>query len=329
MTEFDFGDEILFIICVESSKTRGMGHLFRSLLYASYLESIGEEYVVLINDDKRSLDILSSRNIPHRIVDFSDTSDWQTPIIEEFHADVWLQDKFETPIIMAQNIKRNHILFCGIDEFGPGSDLLDIHFAGMIYLTGHAVRGKKILCGSEYVILNPEIDKYKRVRSKVSRVIISLGGSDPYGLTVDIVKEISKTDFDVEIIIGPVFDYKRELEAANTKKYPVLQNVPSLIQEFSKFDFAITGGGVTCCEANSSGIPCVIFANAPHEIHTARFMEEKGGVRYAGSYDGWDKTIINEIKYMDIEKMSTAGMQTFDTKAIERIFSAIRQELLK
>ncbi len=316
-----------YIICVESSKTRGMGHLFRSLLYAAYLDCKREQYLVLVNNDRRALDILEEKKIPHRIVDFSDLSDWQTPLIKECNVKVWLQDKFETSYEMAQHIKKNNILFCAVDEFGQAAELCDIHFAGMIYLTGHEVRGKEIYCGEQFVILNPEIDQYKRVRTKAENIIISLGGSDPYGLTVGIIKEISQTNHNVEVVIGPDFDYRDELDKANTKDYPILQNVPSLIREFSKFDLAITGGGITCCEANACGIPCVIFANAPHEIRTGHFMETKGGAVYAGFYEEWDRKVIAEIANLDIEKMSRAGMCLFDTNAIERIFSIIRREM--
>lgn len=316
----------MYIICIESSKSRGMGHLFRSLLYASYLDKNNEQYIVLINNDKNSIDIIASKKIPFRVVDYDDVSDWQTPLIKELNVDVWIQDKFETSLEMAKNIKKNNILLCMIDEFGDGASLCDLHFAGMMYLTGYQVRGKKIFCGTDYVILNPEIDNYRRIRSDISNIIISLGGSDPYGLTVEIVKEISKTKYNVEIIIGPDFNYKKELELANVNKYPILQNVSSLIQEFSKFDLAITGGGVTCCEANSCGIPSIIFANAPHEIHTGHFMQEKGGALYAGSYECWDKEIFKKISNLNIKRMSQAGMKTFDTGAIERIFSIIKKE---
>lgn len=230
---------------------------------------------------------------------------------------------------MAKHISGSKILFCVIDEFGPGSKLCDIHFAGMIYLTGYEVNGKQIYCGSEYVILNPEIDRFRKIRKKVSDVIISLGGSDPFGMTVEVVKQISKTNLSVQVIIGPDFEYRKELDEVNIHKYPVMQNVPSLIEEFSKFDFAITGGGVTCCEANACGIPCIIIANAPHEMHTGTFMERKGGAIYAGSYEGWNKELINNIESMEIEKMSKAGMKNFDTKAIERIFSIIEREKKK
>lgn len=319
----------MYIIGVESSKTRGMGHFFRSLLYASYLGKVGKPYIILINNDDRAIKILETKGIPFKVVDYADESDWETTVIKEVNAIAWIQDKFETSTHMASNISKNNILFCAIDEFGPGAELCDIHFAGMIYLTGHKVNGKKIYRGPEYVILNPEIDQYKRLRTKVSNVIISLGGSDPYGMTVDVIKQISKTNLSVEIIIGPDFDYRKELDEANTNNYPVLQNVPSLIREFSKFDFAITGGGVTCCEANSCGIPCIIIANAPHEMHTGAFMQSKGGAIYAGSYKGWDREIINGINSLDIEHMSRSGMFNFDTKAIDRIFNIIEQEIRK
>lgn len=322
----------MYVIGVESSKTRGMGHFFRSLLYASYLQLINEEFVILINQDEKALSILRNKGIPFQVVDYSDDSDWQTPIIKKYRADVWLQDKFETTIQMAQNIKKNRILLCAIDEFGPGAELCDIHFAGMIYLTGHTVKGNKIYKGSEYVVLNPEIEKYRRIRTGISNAVISLGGSDPYGVTVEVVRQLCGTNLSVEVVIGPDFDYREELEAANTKHYPILQNVPSLIEEFSKFDFAITGGGVTCCEANSCGLPCIIIANAPHEMHTGIFMQGKGGAIYAGSYEGWDREVIKSICSMDassVEKMSRAGMDNFDTKAIERIFTTIKQEMGK
>lgn len=317
---------MVYVICVESSKTRGMGHFFRSLLYADYLNTIGRSYIILINNDEHAVEIYKKRGIPYRIVDYCDNSDWETEIIKEFGADVWLQDKFETSMQMAQNITRNKVLFCAIDEFGPGAELCDIHFAGMIYLTGHKVDGKRVYCGTKYVVLNPEIEKYRRIRTSVSRVVISLGGSDPYGMTVEIVKQISKTELNVSVIIGPDFDYYSQLVSANVNGYPILKNVPSLIEEFFKYDFAITGGGITCCEANSCGLPCIIIANAVHEIRTGYYMQKMGGAIYGGSFQEWNKEILKNITDIDIMKMSRAGMGNFDAKAINRIFTIIDKE---
>ena len=97
-------------------------------------------------------------------------------------------------------------------------------------------------------------------------------------------------------------------------------NVPSLVALFSEYDLVITGGGVTCCEANAAGLPCIIIANAPHEVNTGKFLEKKGGCIYAGSYESWDASILDKINELDLEKMSESGMRVFDTHAIQRIF---------
>lgn len=317
----------MYLICIESSKTRGMGHLFRSLLYADYLKKVDIPFIFLINEDKKAIGILKSKNIPYLIVDYSDNSDWQTAIIKRNNVNVWIQDKFETSLNMAQNIVRNNVLFCAIDEFGPGAEICDIHFAGMIYLTGYEIRGRRIYSGTEYVILNPETDQYKRTRTAVKKIVVSLGGSDPYGNTVKIVEELSRTGYYVEVIVGPSFDYHDELSAVNTRNYPILSNVPSLIKEFSRFDFAISGGGVTCCEANSCGIPCMIVANAPHEINTGLYLQRKGSAIFGGSYEKPDFKRINEISQLDIENMSKSGMKLFDSKGVDRIFTIIEKEI--
>jgi len=319
-------EDAVYILCIESSKTRGMGHLFRSLLYASYLKSKNREFIILINHDENSIAILKSKNLPYEIVDFSDESDWESAMIKKYHATVWLEDKFETPNRMAENIKKNkEVLFCCIDDFSDSAMLADISFAGMLYLTGNTVRGKKIYSGPEYVILNPEINQYRRERTKVENVIVSLGGSDPFGATVEVVEALQHTVYNVAIIIGPNFDYKDELDKVNVKGFPVKQYVPSLIEEFSKFDFAITGGGGTCCEANAMGLPCMIIANAPHEVYTGKHMQQLGGCIYAGLHGDWNRILISELQQLDIQKMSSTGIKIFDTDAIKRIFTIIEE----
>ena len=62
----------MIAICIESSNSRGMGHLFRSLLYAEFLKKRNEQFIYLINNDEPSLKILSEKGIDYIIVDFSD-----------------------------------------------------------------------------------------------------------------------------------------------------------------------------------------------------------------------------------------------------------------
>lgn len=316
----------MYILCIESSNSRGMGHLFRALLYVEYFKSHNIDFMLLINNDLNSLKILESKKIEYVIVDFADTeSNWEKDIIEHNAVNVWINDKFETSWEMGKHISDTKILFCLIDDVGKGEVFADIHFVGMIYPTRKDIKGKYVFFGNEYIILNPEIAQYRRIRSEMKKIVVSLGGSDPHGVTIEVVKALMQHSYDVTVIIGPNFKFKKELDALNKGHFPVCQNVPSLIETFYEYDLAITGGGVTCCEANAAGLPCVIVANAPHEENTGRYMESLGGCVYAGSHENWNRKILGSLQELDIHKMSLCGLNNFYLDTVERIMKKIEE----
>lgn len=316
----------MYALCIESSNNRGMGHLFRCLLYIEYLEQHGIEYLLLINYDKNSLEILKKKKINYVLVNFDDlTSNWEKKIITKYYVDVWINDKFETTWQMGKHISDTNALFCLIDDIGEGEHFADINFAGMIYPTKKEIKGKYKFIGTEFIVLNPEIDKYKKERQMLERLVVSMGGSDPHGMTLQIVQELKKYSYKTDVVIGPNFKYKSELMKIANNRFKIYQNVPSLIKFFANYDFAITGGGVTCCEANAAGLPCMIIANAPHEINTGKFMENLGGCIYGGDYEYWDRKIFEKFKSLNINEMSLSGMQNFSLNAVQRIMEIIDQ----
>lgn len=314
----------MYVICIESSNSRGMGHLFRALLYIDYLNKNNKPYKLLINNDERSLRILQEHGIDYIIVDFDDlNSDWEKKIIVKYNVSVWINDKFITSIDMARHVTQTGAKLCLIDDVGEADKYADIHFAGMIYPTKQNIGGKRTYCGNEYIILNPEIERYRRKRKELKRIIVSMGGSDPHEVTIAVLEELKKYHYDVDIIIGPNFKRKKDLEKINCGSFHIYQNVPSLIKTFYEYDLAITGGGVTCCEANAAGLPCIIIANAPHEINTGKYVESMGGAVYAGSYDDWNRDILRDINKLDIEKMSICGMNKFRLDTVQRMMEII------
>ena len=51
------------VLCIESSHSRGMGHLFRGLNFIDYFSRRGYKILVLINDNEIAIEILKSREI--------------------------------------------------------------------------------------------------------------------------------------------------------------------------------------------------------------------------------------------------------------------------
>lgn len=315
----------MFAICVESSHMRGMGHLFRALNLISYLEEKREPYILLLNNDSISCRILSERGISYETVDFSDEKrNWEKDIIRRFSVDIWLNDKFESSYALFSHVKEQGILLAAIDEHGANADILDVHFAGMLFgKKEEEIPGKKVYAGLDYNILNAEIRRYRKKRRKIERIVVSLGGSDTYGATILVVKILKKYGYSADIITGAGFQHSKELkeELKQTPEgcYCVLQDVPSLIETFSHYDLAVTGGGVTCLEANGAGLPCIVVANEPHEIHTGKYLEKMGGALFAGYYQEIEEEKFRLAK-LDVEKMSKKAMEAVTLDGCENIY---------
>lgn len=314
-------------LAIECSHTRGMGHLFRSFYYLDYLKKENIDYVYLINNDKPALEILKSRGVDYLIVDYSDTSsNWEAQIIKEYGINIWINDKFETSYELARNVKKENIFLALIDDMGEADELCDIYFAGFIAFTKTEYKARNVRYGTRYMVLNPEIQRYRRKRDHVDRILVSLGGADPYDTSVSVVEELLNYEYDFDILIGADSTCLKQLQELDNGRFHIYQNVPSAIELFSHYDFAITGGGLTCCEANAAGIPCIIIANAPHEINTGICVEKMGGSVFAGDHSDWNRAYIRDIKNLDIQRMSECGMKAFDLGGVEIIFNEVVRE---
>ena len=323
-------ENMVIAVAIESSHTRGMGHLFRSILYVEKLEKEHMKYVYLINDDKNSRKVLDARRIEYILVDYNNMNiNWEREIIEKYHIDIWINDKFITNETMAKRIKAENVFLVIIDDVGDGELYADLHFVGNVSFTKNDFKCKKLYSGSQYIIMNPEIAKYIKTRENVNRIIVTLGGSDPFSVTNSVVDELLRTDYLFDVLIGPNSRCKEYLEGINDGSFKLFQNVPSAIELFSNYDFAISGGGISPCEMAACGIPSMIIANASHEINTGNKLQELGCSLFLGNFSEWDRNKIWKIKDLDIKRMSQRGICNFKADALENIFNIIFCEYRK
>lgn len=311
----------MIAICIESSHQRGMGHFFRALNMLVYFRDVKEQAVLLINNDEPAIQILNDKQVRYEIIDFADvTSNWEKDIIHRYQVDVWLLDKYETSVELAEHVKAEGVILAAIDDRGAGSELVDLHFCAMLY---HDLRGKHIYSGKEYMILNPEIAKYRRQRSELRKILVTLGGSDTYGVTVKVVKLLKKKGYSADVVTGPDFQHKELLNQEIDSRFVVYDTVPSLIARFYEYDLAITGGGITCFEANASGLPCIIVANELHEIDNGKYLARFNGAKFAGYHETITEEDI-DIDSINIKEMSTAAMQAMPLNGMDNIYKVIK-----
>jgi len=314
----------MFAICLEASHSKGMGHLFRMLNFANYLKKQNKKFIFLINDNDKTRDMLIAKNISFKIVKLDDfTLNWESKIIDDYNIKYWINDRLDTDKQHSIHVKNKKIKLITLDDLGSGAKNSDINICGLFF-NKNGLEGKKILKGIEYLVLNGEIDKYKKERTKIKNILVTLGGSDTYGVTIKVLKLLKRYNIKATIHTGIAFEHKKELEKELTHNYKTITYMPSLIEEFSKYDLAITGGGITPFEANASGLPCLVVANELFEIANGEFLEKNNSSKFLGYHENIDETLFSKLDKLDIKSMSKKGIEKLNTKAIQKIYKEIK-----
>jgi len=313
----------MFAICLESSHKKGMGHLFRMLTFAKYLTQKAQKIIFIINEHEKTKEILELNKYEYEIANLKDiTSDWESTLNKTYNFRYWINDRLDTNINHVKNVLKNNIKIITFDDLGSGATESNLNICGLFFNENN-LKGKKVLRGIQYLILNPEINNLRKKRNEFKKVIVSFGGSDTYGVTVKVLKLLKKYHINASIHIGPSFQHHEDLNKELTKNYKTISFVPSFIKELSKYDLAITGGGITPFEANYLGIPSLIVANEPHEINNGRFLEKIGSSYFLGFHTEINETYFRTLKTLDLEKLSSNAISKLKHNALEEIFKEI------
>lgn len=321
MADYRRSDCGLLALCVESSHARGMGHLFRALNLADGMRLRGWSFVFLINAHEPALALLAEHGHRYEVVGLDNGTDWEQEAIQRLGIRIWIDDRLNTDLGHGHAVKAAGVPWVTFDDRGPGAALADLNIAALVFEEPASLPGRRVLQGPDYLILNPEIACFQRVRKDVQSLVVTMGGSDTYGVTVEVVKKLAASGRRATIIVGPGFAHWTGLEAVLTPDFLVRCGVSSLIAEFSRHDLAITGGGVTPFEAAASGLPCIVIANEDFEVPVGKALEGLGVARFAGHYAAVDWASLDET--MAVEPMSRAGLARIGLGGRERVLDAI------
>jgi spore coat polysaccharide biosynthesis predicted glycosyltransferase SpsG len=308
-------------ICIEASHQRGLGHLFRAMHLARHLAARGAKPLILLNEDARALDVLRQAGLRHEIVPLkAPAAEWEAPLIRRHGVRVWINDRHSTDAAHAGRVKSAGIALATFDDRGSGAALADLHFAAL-WFDQPPPAGKAVFRGLDYLILDPAVLRFRRLRSAPGSIVVSLGGSDTYGATVKVVRCLKKAKRAATVVLGPSFAHDEALQAELTAAFTVRRAVPSLAREFSRHELAVTGGGITAFEAAAAGLPTIIVANEPFEVPPARHLESLGCARFAGFH-----AEIEEAPFaaeLPLEAMSRAGMARVTGAGLDNVARAL------
>jgi len=315
----------MFAICVESSHFRGMGHLFRAIVFYRFLMEKGERAIIIVNNDQSAVGVLEREGVAyHAVESLESDADWETEFIQSRGITVWINDRLYTDAASAKRVAKTQALLVFIDDWGEGAAFAEIHFAAMTFDTRIILKGGKILRGLDYCILSPEVIKYRRHRRRLEKIAVTLGGSDTHGMTEKMMERLSTLGLTATVFLGPSHAGSDQLPDRYGDNFTFKKGVRSLTEELYHFDCAVTGGGVTAIEAAAAGLPALIVANEPHERFTALHLESLGCARYLG--------FRNEVPYKfdfpndaEITAMSESGMAAVPPDGINNVYKEIKK----
>ena len=316
----------MFVICIESSHQRGLGHLYRSLILASGMRERGMFVRFLVNDHPFAINLLKNSGYLVDIVDFH-VSGWEVNwLLAHPDIKVWINDRLNTTDYHARRIRDAGLRLVTFDDRGSGAVYADVHVAALIFDHLDSLHGTTVLQGVAYLLLDPEIERLRHLRESDDRILLTMGGSDTWGVTPRVMQALRLHGRKATIVLGPAFLHHDAVDRVLTESqgdiFTVHRNgVSSLIEQMSRHSIAITGGGMTPFQANAMGLPCIVIANEPFEIPVGKALEESGGNFFAGFHEIMDLSIFGST--IPVSLMSKKAMDAVDTGGLTRVLDAL------
>lgn len=317
----------MFVFCIESSHERGLGHLYRTLTLASALRAQGFPAHFLINDHATSVALIQAQGHPVEVVDLGSDGGWEGLWLRAHPAvRLWINDRLDTTAAHAAQVKAHGVKLATFDDRGGGAALSDLHIAALAFEDTGTLQGRRVLHGADYMLLDPDLARHRRLRTAGEPVLLTMGGSDTWGVTPRVMQALRDRGRGATVVLGPAFGHGAEVDAvlagAPAGLFTVHRGgVPSLAAEMARHGLAITGGGMTPFQANAMGLPCIVIANEIFEIPVGRALARMGGSVFAGFHADMDLSVLD--RPLPVASMSQAGMQAIDLHGCDRVTAAL------
>lgn len=200
-----------------------------------------------------------------------------------------------------------------------------------------------LLLGTRFCVLRNEFlawRNWKRDISEIgSKVLVTLGGSDPDNVTEKVMKSLRGVDVEAKLVIGGSDPHLAELnrqlslvgkDCTTLKLLADVKNMPELM---SWADFAIAGGGTTCWELAFMGLPSLVFVLADNQAASVQRLDEIGVISSIGDPSECSLDALSRlINCFITDKLrrrvqSERGRLLVDGYGAERVIAAIQGEL--
>lgn len=200
-----------------------------------------------------------------------------------------------------------------------------------------------MLLGLDYALLRPEfrarLDRSREIPEVARRVLVTMGGGDPYNVTSKVLTALVQTKVDnleATIVVGANNPHFDELDVAiRHRQIPTVRGVhPAIrlmrdVSDMSELmawaDVAVSAGGSTCWELVSMGLPSIVLILADNQRRVAEGLCTMGAAVNLGWFEQVTEHDISTAlaalchSYDERVRFSQAGRRLVDGDGSDRV----------
>lgn len=330
-------------VVTEADEKMASGHLMESIVCAQVFSRAGYDVVFYINKD--APEPLKER-ILFPFIEYEELMGETSDFCEKcrfWHCDCYLFNLREIDNVFLLKFKReieDCVVIC-VDEWGHRKLDCDVIVNPMIdpYYWEYLDSTAQKYYGEKYLVLFPELADYhkrkKRINISIQKLLITMGGVDPHGYSLELAKWLPEhyLDCQIDFVLGGGFQKANEIKSVlgSYVHVNVYQNISFLYRLLYEADLVLCAGGNTLHEAAAIGTPALIFPSAVHENRNAEMFIKNGFGRKVDC----EKVEKQEVLYLlstlnDAavrKEMSVAGKRMIDGAGAGRMLNIVESML--
>lgn len=325
------------------SSTIGLGHVRRCLSLGQALrEKFGTTVTFILNEDSVTQELVRSKGFEAVSVTSSGDAEQTQHILKALAATALVTDSYELGTDYLSSMRGHVKLLVAIDDLAKPLpvDVIVNGAANTSPTMYSALPTTRLLLGPSYMLLRSEFSQEpeRDFRESIYRVLITVGGSDPFQLTPLLMEWVHKAlvKVDLDIVVGPFFKNGEGIKQM-AARLPVKVNLhfaPDNIRALMlETDIAITGGGQTTYELAATGTPAVAVCLADNQRNSLAGLMQGGTLFYVGDVNDSDlaeklrsalETLNSDLNQR--RQLSRRGRQMVDGFGAQRVAKAIVED---
>jgi UDP-2,4-diacetamido-2,4,6-trideoxy-beta-L-altropyranose hydrolase len=306
------------IIRADASTQIGTGHVMRCLALAQTFQEQGGQAIFVLANESSALEsrlFLEGMKVLYLSVEAASNEDAQQTVdfAQQFAAQWLIVDGYHFGADYQKAIKDFGINLLFIDDYGHA----DHYYANLVLNQNISANQDpyirrepytRLLLGLKYTLLRREFwqwrDWSRVIQPIASKILVTLGGSDPDNVTLKVVQALQLLNNDLEVIVvigGSNPNYAvLQREITDSKVTISLQrNVNNMPELMAWADIAIAAGGSTSWELAFMGLPSIVITLADNQIAIATELAARNLIVHLG----WHQQITLEQIGLAVEEL--------------------------